>query len=361
MDVPFLDLGAVHDGLRDDLDAAWRRVVTSNSFIEGAELSSFEHEFAAFCQVPECVGTSNGLDSLRLLLEAYEIGAGHEVIVPGHTFIATWLAVSQAGARPVPVDVEESTANLDPILVEAAITPRTRAIIAVHLYGQPARMDALREIADSHGIPLIEDAAQAHGATFKGRPAGGLGDAAAFSFYPGKNLGALGDAGAVVTADRALAERVRLLRSYGSRIKYRHELKGANNRLDELQAAVLRVKLRALEGWNERRRQIAGAYLERLRGVGLPGVAAGAGPVWHLFVIRHPQRDALGARLRAAGIGTLIHYPTPPHRSPAYSEQSRASLPVTERLSAEVLSLPIGPHLSDEQVERVIAAVGEAA
>jgi dTDP-4-amino-4,6-dideoxygalactose transaminase len=361
MEVPFLDLRAPHEPLRDELDAAWQRVAGSGRFVLGEELEAFEREFAGYCGASECIGVSNGLDALRLILEGYGIGPGDEVVVPSFTFIATWLSVSQAGATPVPVEVDRATCNLDPALAEAALTERTRAIVAVHLYGQPADMDPLRALAESHGVRLIEDAAQAHGASYRGRRAGGLGEAAAFSFYPGKNLGALGDGGAVTTSDPELAERVRLLRNYGSPVKYRHDVKGANNRLDELQAALLRVKLRALDGWNERRRQIAAAYLDGLDGVGLPQVPDFADPVWHLFALRHPERDALASRLEEAGVGTLIHYPIPPHRCRAYSELADASLPIADQLAGEVLSLPMGPHLGDHQVEHTIRAVNDAA
>jgi dTDP-3-amino-3,4,6-trideoxy-alpha-D-glucose transaminase len=303
---------------------------------------------------------SNGLDALRLVLEAYEIGPGDEVIVPSHTFIATWLAVSQTGATPVPAEVSAATFNLDPELVAAALTSRTRAIVAVHLYGQPADMDALREVAGD-GVRLIEDAAQAHGARYRDRRTGGLGDAAAFSFYPAKNLGALGDGGAVVTADAGLAERVRLLRNYGSPAKYRHDVRGANARLDELQAALLRAKLPLLDRWNERRRVLAERYAAELEGVTVPHAPDWAEPVWHLFAVLHPERDRLQGRLEQAGVETLIHYPVPPHLTGAYADFGLGPLPVAERIAREQLSLPIGPHLSDEQAAAVIAAVREAA
>jgi dTDP-3-amino-3,4,6-trideoxy-alpha-D-glucose transaminase len=361
MEVPFLDLSALHEPLREELDAAARRVVASGRYVLGEELEAFEHEFAGYCGASECIGVSNGLDALRLVLEGYGIGPGDEVIVPSFTFIATWLSVSHAGATPVPVEVDPATCNLDPELVEPALTDRTRAIVAVHLYGQPADMDPLRALADSRGLHLIEDAAQSHGASYRGRRTGSLGHAAAFSFYPGKNLGALGDGGAVTTSDPELAERVRVLRNYGSPVKYQHDVKGANNRLDELQAAFLRIKLRALDGWNERRRAIAAAYLERLEGVALPQVPDFADPVWHLFVLRHAERDALASRLADAGVGTLIHYPIPPHRCGAYSELAGASLPIADRLAGEVLSLPMGPHLGDDQVEHTISVVTDAA
>jgi dTDP-3-amino-3,4,6-trideoxy-alpha-D-glucose transaminase len=361
--VPFLDLGAAHAELRAELDAAWQRVLDSGRYVLGGECTAFEREFAALCGVRECVGVSNGLDALRLVLQARGVGPGDEVIVPSHTFIATWLAVSQAGATPVPVEVLPDTFNLDPARVDAAAGSRTRAIVAVHLYGQIADMDALRAVADARGLALVEDAAQAHGARSRGRPAGGLGDAAAFSFYPGKNLGALGDGGAVVTDDPELAQRVRELRNYGSTEKYRHDARGGNARLDELQAALLRVKLAVLETWNERRRALARRYLDELDGLALPAVPDWADPVWHLFAVRHPQRDRLQSRLADAGVETLIHYPVPPHLCGAYADLGLGpgSLPIAERIADEQLSLPMGPHVTDEQAALVIAAVRAAA
>jgi dTDP-4-amino-4,6-dideoxygalactose transaminase len=360
--VPFLDLAAAHAELREQLDAAWHRVVDSNRFVLGSECEAFEREFAELCEASHCAGVSNGLDALRLVLEGYGVGAGHEVIVPSHTFVATWLAVAQVGATPVPVEVRPDTFNIDPERVEAAIGPRTAAIVAVHLYGQPADVDPLAELARAHDLRLIEDAAQAHGALYRGRRVGGLADAAAFSFYPGKNLGALGDGGAVVTDDAELAERVRALRNYGSSERYRHDLRGTNARLDELQAALLRVKLARLEDWNERRHALAARYLAELEGVALPHVPAWAEPVWHLFAVLHPARDQLQARLAQAGVETLIHYPVPPHRSGAFAGLGHAtgSLPIAERIGREQLSLPMGPHLTGAQAEQVIAAVKAA-
>jgi dTDP-4-amino-4,6-dideoxygalactose transaminase len=290
------------------------------------------------------------------------IGAGDEVIVPSNTYVATWLAVSHAGATPVAVEPDDRTYNLDPARVEEAITPRTRAIMPVHLYGQTADMDAIKEIAAPYGLKVIEDAAQAHGARYKGRPAGSLGDAAGFSFYPGKNLGAMGDGGAITTDDDALADRLRVLRNYGSRVKYYNEAKGFNSRLDELQAALLRVKLARLGAWNERRKRIAARYLESFEGVpdlAPPFVAPDADPVWHLFVVRHPRRDELQQHLASRGVGTLIHYPVPPHLQQAYAELGSApgSYPLAERQAREVLSLPMGPHLSDEEADYVVSAL----
>ena len=366
MNVPFLDLKAAYTELKDDLDGACQRVMASGSFILGPEVAAFETEFAEFCEAKYCLGVANGLDALHLILRTLKIGAGDEVIVPSNTYIATWLAVSYAGATPVPVEPDERTYNLDPARLEAAITQKTKAIIAVHLYGQPADMDRIKEIAAPYGIKVIEDAAQAHGARYKGKPTGSLGDVAAFSFYPGKNLGALGDGGAVVTNDAALAEELRRLRNYGSRVKYWHEVKGFNSRLDELQAAFLRVKLRRLGEWNERRKQVASYYREMLEGVPdlqLPFVPEWAEPVWHLFVIRHPQRTALQKCLTDASVGTIIHYPVPPHLQRAYADMERlaGSFPLAERMAQEVLSLPMGPHLSERDAERVVAEVSSFA
>jgi dTDP-4-amino-4,6-dideoxygalactose transaminase len=366
MKVPFLDLQAPYAELKEELDAAYRRVMESGWFVLGAELEAFETEFAAFCGARHCVGVANGLDALHLILRALGIGAGDEVIVPSNTYIATWLAVSYAGATPVPVEPDEATFNLDPARVEEAITPRTRAVMPVHLYGQPADMDGLGEVAGRHGLRVIEDAAQAHGARYRGRLVGALGDAAGFSFYPGKNLGAFGDAGAIVTNDAALAEAARLLRNYGSPVKYRHDVQGCNSRLDELQAALLRPKLRRLAEWNERRRRVAGHYRRALEGVPdlrLPFVPDWADPVWHLFVVRHPRREALREHLARGGVGTLIHYPTPPHLQAAYTELGLAagSFPLAERMADEALSLPMGPHLSDTEVGHVVAQVSSFA
>ncbi|QHE76712.1 DegT/DnrJ/EryC1/StrS family aminotransferase [Hydrogenophaga sp. PBL-H3] len=365
MSVPFLDLSAMHNSMRPGLDAAYQRVVDSSSFILGKEVELFETEFAAYCETRHAVGVANGLDALFLVLKAMDIGAGDEVIVPSNTYIATWLAVSYAGATPVPVEPDPHTFNLDASRIEAALTPRTRAIMPVHLYGQPADMDGINALAAKHGLKVLEDAAQAHGARYKGRLVGGLGDAAGFSFYPGKNLGALGDGGAITTNDDALAARLRVLRNYGSERKYHNQYKGFNSRLDELQAAFLREKLRLLDGWNVQRRAIADRYREALEGCGVavPQVPEWAEPVWHLFVVRSAQRDALAQALANRGIGTVIHYPVAPHRQPAYSELKLGvgSLPVAEAIHDEVLSLPIWPQMSDAQVEQVISACRDAA
>jgi dTDP-4-amino-4,6-dideoxygalactose transaminase len=360
--VPFLDLKAAYLELQAELDAACRRVMASGWYILGQEVEAFESEFAAYCGVRHCIGVSNGLDALELILRGYGIGAGDEVIVPANTFIATWLAVSRAGAIPVPVEPNESTHTIEVEHVEKAISSRTRAVMPVHLYGQPADMQPICDVAHRHGLKVIEDAAQAHGARYRGQRAGGLGDAAGFSFYPGKNLGALGDGGAVVTNDDGLAAQIRLLRNYGSRVKYYNEIKGCNARLDALQAAMLRVKLALLDEWNLRRGHAAERYLKalsRMPHLVLPQVPGDVEPAWHLFVVRHPRRHELQNHLSRAGIETLIHYPVPPHLSQAYSERGfdRGSFPRAEELAETVLSLPMGPRLSPDMQAYVISAL----
>ena len=361
MSIPFLDLRAGYEELRKELDVAYRRVMESGWYILGEEVVSFEQAFAAYVGVRNCIGVGNGLDALHLILRAYDIGPGDEVIVPSNTYIATWLAVSYTGATPVSVEPVERTYNIDPDRIEASISPRTKAIIAVHLYGQTADMVLVNAIARQHGLKVIEDAAQAHGARYKGRRAGALGDAAGWSFYPSKNLGALGDAGAVTTDDPDLAERVRMLRNYGSKVKYYNEVKGFNSRLDPLQAAFLSVKLKHLDKWNVRRAHLASIYLEELEGLPLvlPSVPAGLEPVWHLFVVRTQQRDDLQAYLNAHGIGTMIHYPVPPHLQQAYREMGlkEGAFPISEAIHREVLSLPMGPHLSVNEQARVIEEI----
>lgn len=361
-DVPFLDARAINARHADELKAAAARVIDSGWYVLGEELAAFEHEFAAYCGVRHAVGVGNGLDALALILRGYrELGAlaeGDEVIVPGNTFIATFLAITANRLVPVPVEPDPSTFNIDPAAVAAAIGPRTRAIMAVHLYGQLANMPALQALARRHRLLLIEDAAQAHGATRDGRKAGAFGDAAAFSFFPAKNLGALGDGGAVVTGDALLARRVAALRNYGSEQKYHHLFQGLNSRLDELQAAMLRVKLKYLDADTDWRRRLARRYRERIGHphIQLPRVMAEEQHAWHLFVVRCPRRDALQRHLRDHGIHSQVHYPVPPHRQPAYANLHDARLPLTERLHEQVLSLPIGPTLCDEDADRVIDA-----
>lgn len=361
MKIDFLNLKRANARYDDAIRGAIDRVIGSGRYILGDECAAFEREFADYCGVEHCIGVANGLDALHLILRGYGIGAGDEVIVPSNTFIATWLAVSQAGARPVPVEPDPRTCNIDPQRIEAAITPRTRAIMPVHLYGQPADIDPINDIARRHGLRVIEDAAQAHGARYRNRPAGSLGDAAGFSFYPGKNLGALGDGGAITTNDSQLAGRLRRLRNYGSDQKYHHQIAGYNSRLDELQAAVLRVKLRELDHENERRAALAVAYLKALAPtpVQLPGVADSGKPVWHLFVVQTPHRDALQAHLQAREIGTQVHYPIANHLQPAYAGQPWPELPIAERLQSQLLSLPFSTYLTAQEVRVVADAVQE--
>lgn len=365
MKIPFLDLKPAYAELAEQLDAASRRVMASGWFVLGPEVEAFEAEFAAYCGTRYCVGVGNGLEAMELVLRAWDIGPGDEVIVPSNTYIATWLAVSAVGATPVPVEPDPRTHNIDAELIEAAITPRTRAILPVHLYGQPADMDAIMALAARRGLRVMEDVAQAQGARYKGRLTGSLAHAGAFSFFPTKNLGALGDAGAVTTDDAALADRLRVLRNYGSRQKYVNLEKGVNSRLDELQAALLRVKLPHLDAWNARRKALAAQYLAALKdlpGLGLPHVPQWADPAWHLFVVTSDRRDALTKALDEAGIGWLIHYPIAPHLQAAYAELglAKGSMPIAERLAQTVLSLPVGPHMTSDAIDLVAAAVTRA-
>lgn len=366
MNIPFVDFGSAYGELKVELDQAYERFMRSSSYVLSKEVEGFETEYATFCGSRHCVGVANCLDAMHLVLRAWGIQAGDEVIVPSNTYIATWLAVSHAGATPVPVEPDPRTCNLDPDRIEEAITPRTRAIIAVHLYGQPADMSPIMAIAAKHGLRVMEDAAQAQGALYQGRRTGSLGHAAGHSFYPTKNLGALGDGGAVTTDDPVLADQLRCLRNYGSRKRYFNDVRGYNSRLDEIQAAFLRVKLRHLDAWNHRRREHARRYLERLTPAskGNPGVLVlpyelpGASSVWHLFVVRHPARDAFQSALHARGIPSLIHYPVPPHLSQAYQADRPPGLPfppqpIAEELASTVLSLPMGPHLQLAQVDYV--------
>jgi dTDP-4-amino-4,6-dideoxygalactose transaminase len=364
MHVPFLDLSAATAELRADIDQAIARVLDSGWYILGSEVERFERAFADYTQVAHCVGVSNGLDALRLGLMALGIGPGDEVLVPSNTYIATWLAVSEVGARPVPVEPDPHTHNLDPARLADALTPRTRAILPVHLYGQPADLDPILAFARAHDLFVLEDAAQSQGASYRGKKVGAHGHLVAWSFYPGKNLGALGDAGAVTTDDPVLADKVRVLANYGSRKKYVNEVRGLNTRLDPLQAAVLGVKLTHLDAWNARRQRVAQRYLDALSRTDLilPVVAEGCESAWHLFVVRAVglgAREALIAKLTEASIQTLIHYPIPPHLQVAYADLGlpRGSFPLAERYADEVLSLPIGPHIHDAQVDHVIATL----
>ena len=360
MNIPFMDVKASYASIKTEIDDAIHAVMESGSYILGPQVEAFENEFASYCGAKYCVGVANGLDALRLSLMAWDIGPGDEVIVPAHTFIATWLAMSQTGARPVPVEPDPVTMNMDPARLASAITRQTKAIIPVHLYGRLAHMEAINAIARQHSIKVLEDAAQAHGANFNGNHSGSLGDGAAFSFYPVKNLGAFGDGGAVVTSDAKFAARIRMLANYGSDTKYDHAARGLNSRLDELQAAILRVKLKHLDDWNQHRRVIAAAYHDALGGGDcvLPSVEAGSDSVWHLYVIQSPHRDRLRTHLEKSGIGTMIHYPIPPHCSGAYQDDfSKGQFPITERLAQSVLSLPLWPQMETGQVEGVIAGI----
>lgn len=364
MTVPFLDLKATYSELQPQIDEAVKRVLESGWYILGEEVDSFEEQYAAYCGAKYCVSVANGLDALYLALLALGVGNGDEVIVPSNTYIATWLAVSQCGATPIPVEPDPLTYNLDPAHLEAAITKRTKVILPVHLYGQAADMDPILEIARKYRVQVLEDGAQAHGARYKTRRIGADGDVVAWSFYPGKNLGAFGDGGAITTNDAGIADRIRVLRNYGSRVKYVNEVRGVNSRLDPIQAAVLSVKLPYLDQWNDRRRQIAATYMRELGGLGmtLPYASDWADPAWHLFVVRHPQRDLLQKLLGERGIGTLIHYPIPPHKQQAYSSRGfeAGDFPLATQMANEVLSLPIGPHLPAELVEETIFAVRAA-
>lgn len=349
--IELLDLKAANAVMLPEIEAAAARVARSGRYILGPEVEAFEAEWAAYCGVRHCVGTGNALEALQLILMADGIGPGDEVIVPSNTYIATWLSVTLAGATPVPVEPDYESMNLDPARIAEAVTPRTRAIIAVHLYGRPADMDEINLVAAERGLGVFEDAAQAHGAAISGRRAGALGDAAAFSFYPSKNLGALGDAGCVTTNDEALAAKIRRMRNYGGVGRLDHTVKGLNSRLDELQAAILRAKLPHLDAMNAARRARAARYRERL-GDWLHLPAAPAGHVFHQFVVRSSYRDGLQADLRRLGVDSHVHYPVPPHLEGAYADmgRGRGALPVAERLAREVLSLPIGYEFDIEAV-----------
>ncbi len=359
--IPYLDLKAAQQELSTELEQGFDRVLNSGWYILGPEVEAFETEYAAYCEAKYCVGVANGLDALHLALLALDVKPGDEVIVPSNTYIATWLAVSQCGAIPVPVEPDPDTYNIDPTRIEAAITTRTKVILPVHLYGQPADMDPILAIAKKQGLRVLEDGAQAHGARYKGKRLGGHGDVVAWSFYPGKNLGAYGDGGAITTNDPDIAERISVLRNYGSRVKYVNDVRGFNSRLDPLQAAALRVKLKVLDEWNTRRANIAERYCNELVNTGLilPFVPEWAEPVWHLYVIQHPQRDALQQQLHQAAIGTLIHYPIPPHLQTAYAELGfgKGEFPIAEAIHQNVLSLPIGPHLDKASVAVTIKAL----
>ena len=366
--IPFLDMKSVYAELKTELDAAYARVMESGWYVLGKEVEAFEAEYAAFCGTSHCVGLGNGLEALELTLRAWNIGAGDEVIVPSNTYIATWLAVTAVGAKVVPVEPTPSGPNIDPERLAAAITPRTRAIMPVHLYGEPADMDAIMALADRHGLKVVEDVAQAQGSKVRGRRAGSIGQAGAHSFFPTKNIGAFGDGGAVTTDDPAVADRLRALRNYGSKVKYVNIERGFNSRLDEMQAAFLRVKLKHLDRWNQQRRTIAARYDDKLAGVpglSLPRVPQWAEPVWHLYVVRiqggAARRAELMKALEKAGIGSLIHYPIPPHLQEAYADLGLppGTFPLAEALAQTVLSLPMGPHMRLEAVDEVAKVVRE--
>lgn len=361
MKIPFLDLGATYRELKAEIDDAVSRVLESGWYVLGEEVEAFEREFAQYCGAAHAIGVANGLDALVLSLRAIGVGAGDEVLVPSNTFIASWLAISAVGAVPVPVEPNPRTYNIDVRALDKALTSRTKAIMAVHLYGQPADLDPLLKFARAKNLSVVEDAAQAHGARYKGSRVGGHGDIVCWSFYPGKNLGAFGDGGAITTSRDDLADSVRVLRNYGSREKYLHEAKGVNSRLDAMQAAILRVKLRHLDIWNDRRRLVAKIYLDGLKDsdLVLPDVPDWADPVWHLFVVQSRQRDALQKQLHNVGIATLIHYPIAPHEQAAYADASfaRDRFPIASSISANALSLPIGPHLSIETAETVVDTI----
>ncbi|QDV12564.1 dTDP-3-amino-3,6-dideoxy-alpha-D-galactopyranose transaminase [Rosistilla oblonga] len=367
--IPFLDLGAATAEIRDELDEAYHRFMDSGWYVLGKEVDSFEQEYATYCEANHCVGVGTGLDALTLALRSLDIGPGDEVIVPSNTYIATWLAVTQVGATIVPVEPDERTYNLNPKLLQAAITKRTKAIMPVNLYGQPVDYDAIRDCTQDTDIKLVIDNAQAQGAQYKGRTVGGIADIECHSFYPSKNLGAFGEGGAVTTNDETVAKRIRSLRNYGSTVRYHNDECGVNSRLDALQAAFLRVKLRHLDEWNQRRRGIAAIYLEDLAPLTprdpqfiLPFVPDWADPVWHLFVIRTPHRDALREHLQQHDIGTQIHYPIPPHASDAYSDLGFPSdaFPLANQLTDEVLSLPMGPQLPPTHAMSIAIRITES-
>jgi len=364
MNILFADLKIEYLEIKDEINDAFSRVMDSGHYILGEEVTSFESEFANYCGVKHCVGTANGLEALFLVLKSWGIGDGDEVIVPSNTYIATWLAISHTGAIPVPVEPNEQTHNIDHNKITKAITKKTRAILPVHLYGQPANMDEICKIAKNHGLKVLEDAAQAHGAKYNGRKTGSLGDAAGFSFYPSKNLGAFGDGGAVTTNDSELAGKIKVIRNYGSSKKYFNEIIGYNSRLDELLASFLRIKLRHLDKWNEKREQIASWYLKKLPesfpDLILPKVPEWAQPCWHLFVVRSKSRNKLKENLATKGVLTLIHYPIPPHQQIAYQSLGfpKGSFPIAEKLADEVLSLPMGIHLNEKILENSVFATG---
>jgi dTDP-4-amino-4,6-dideoxygalactose transaminase len=359
--IKFLDLLEMNNLYRPEIDHAVKRVIDSGWYLLGKECEAFEKEFAAYCEVKHCIGVANGLDALTLIIKAYGLGPEDEIIVPANTYIASILAISQNGGIPVLVEPDTQTYNINPDLIEQSITPKTKAILVVHLYGQVVKMERIWDLAKKYNLKVIEDSAQAHGAIYQERRTGNLGDASGFSFYPGKNLGCLGDGGAVTTNDDVLAEKLTALRNYGSHKKYCNVYRGVNSRLDEIQAAILRVKLGGLDRDNQRRRDIAKTYRAKITNpkIVLPSSLSETGHVWHLFVIRCADRDGLQQYLAAHDIQTLIHYPSPPHKQPAYREWNSFSFPVTEQIHREVLSLPISPVVTDEEVKRVVDVINQ--
>lgn len=357
--IPFLDLNAINSMYQEEIKEALYKVLSSGNYILGEELKSFENEFALYCGTAHCIGVANGLDALILIIKAYGFGIGDEIIVPANTYIASILAISANGATPVLVDADINTYNIDISKIEEKITEKTKAILVVHLYGQSVDIDKVNEIAKKHSLKVIEDSAQAHGSFYKNKRTGSLADAAGFSFYPGKNLGAIGDGGAVVTNDDKLAEKIRILRNYGSEIKYKNLFKGINSRLDNLQAAILRIKLRYLDKDNQRRKDIGSFYINNIKNnkVVLPKVNDEKSHVWHLFVSRTSDRDCFQKHMTKNNVQTMIHYPIPPHKQEAYKELSILSLPVSEKIHKEVLSLPISPVMKDKDVEDVVKVV----
>lgn len=356
--INFLDMKPMHDKIKNEIMEAIERVYDSGWYILGKEVELFEEEFAKYSGTKYCVGVGSGLGALELILKGYDIGEGDEVIIPANTFIATALAVSYAGATPVLVDVDEKTYNINPELIESAITDKTKAIMPVHLYGHPCDMDPIVEIAKKHNLKVIEDSSQAQGALYKGRMVGSLGDASGMSLFPVKNMGALGDAGVVTTDDKELADKIKILRNYGSSKKYYNEYKGYNCKLDEIQAAILRVKLKYIDEWNEYRQNIASEYLKNIKNdkIMLPSILEGANHVWHRFVIRTKDRDGLQKYLEEHGIQAMPHYPVPIHKQEAYTELSYliGTLPVTEHISDEILSLPLYQYMNEDDVNKVI-------
>jgi dTDP-4-amino-4,6-dideoxygalactose transaminase len=362
-EIPFLDLKKINNMYRNELINSFTKVLDSGQYILGEACAAFEVEYAKFCGVNFCIGVGNGLEAMHLTLRAWGIGPGDEVIVPSNTYIATWLAVNYVGATPVPVEPNLSTYNIDPAKIERSITSKTKAIIPVHLYGQAADMDPIMEVARKYGLKVLEDAAQAHGGFYKTQRVGSLGDAAAFSFYPGKNLGCLGDGGCITTNDAGLAVKIQELRNYGSRVKYHNNIRGFNSRLDELQASFLLAKLPFLDRDNQRRQEIASFYKEKMSVVDglliLPDCLKIVKPVWHLFVVRVRNRLEIQQSLKKVGISTMIHYPVPPHLQPAYADMGlrKGDFPISEKIHDEVLSLPIGPSMKASQVETVVKAI----